>query len=628
MVSVRVMICVVGMSVGSWGALVANAQSEITPPNFQGVAHAARYERFAVAADHPLASEAGAAMLAKGGNAVDAAVAASFTLSVVRPFSCGIGGGGFMVISLPDPKGADGARIERAINYREMAPSGATQDIYEQIGLERASVDGAMASAVPGTVAGLLYALETYGTLDRATVMEPAIRAAREGFATDQAYMGAALRLTERFVLNKHYQTRFAFVWERFLGSGAIALGDIVKNPEQAEVLEAIARDGASAFYEVREGSLASRMIEEVNRDRLSSIKAGVRPAAWFTPEDFTLPRVEDDAPLVVGFMGRRVLLMPPPSSGGVAIAQVMGLAERRQLAKAWSEGENGATPARYAHLLAESFKFAFADRAAYLADARFVPVPLEMLLGAERLDDFAARINPGRAYGPDRYGDLLMVPDDGGTSHISVIDGKGGAVACTETINTEFGSLFVVSGTGFCMNNQMDDFTTERGGVNAYGLRQSEKNMPEPGKRPLSSMSPTIVMGPSGGQSGAESGGESGVEEAGVEVVAGASGGPRIITATTQAIFNVLIRKMDASEAVARKRMHHQWIPAHLEVERGFDDQEFMRGLGTSIWLQKLRHEVVETDRGAVVQMVVRSRDGAIEAASDPRKGGRPAGQ
>jgi gamma-glutamyltranspeptidase/glutathione hydrolase len=598
----------------------SHAQSEVTPPEFGGIAHAARYERFAVAADHPVASEAGAAMLAKGGNAVDAAVAASFTLSVVRPFSSGIGGGGFMVISLPDARGADGVRIERAINYREMAPSGATQDIYEQIGLERASVDGAMASAVPGTVAGLLYALETYGTLDRATVMEPAIRAAREGFATDEAYMGAALRLTERFVLNRHYQTRFAFVWERFLGSGAIALGDIVKNPEQAAVLGAIARDGASAFYEVKEGSLAERMIQEVNQDRLLSVKAGVRPVAWFTPADFTLPRVEDDAPLVVRFMGRRVLLMPPPSSGGVAIAQVMGLAERRELAKAWSEGENGATPARYAHLLAESFKFAFADRAAYLADARFVPVPLEMLLGAERLDDFAARINPGRAYGPDRYGDLLGIPDDGGTSHVSVIDGKGGAVACTETINTEFGSLFVVSGTGFCMNNQMDDFTTERGGVNAYGLRQSEKNMPAPGKRPLSSMSPTIVMGPSGGEGGGE-GGE-------VEVVAGASGGPRIITATTQAIFNVLIRGMGAGEAVARKRMHHQWIPSVLEVERGFDEQESMRGLGTSIWLQKLRHEVVQTDRGAVVQMVVRSKDGVIEAASDPRKGGRPAGE
>lgn len=559
-----------------------------------------RYTRYAVAADHPLASEAGAEMLAKGGNAVDAAVAASFTLSVVRPFSCGIGGGGFMALSLPGKK--DGERIELALNYREVAPSGAGKHVYERVENERASLDGGMACAVPGTVAGLLHALETYGTLDRATVLEPAIRAAREGFVVDKAYEGAAIRVTERFVLNPAYKERFAFTWERLLGSGSIKVGDVIRNPEQGAVLEAIARDGANAFYS---GEIARTMREAVNADARLSGHAGARD--WFGEKDFALFKIEDAQPLKIEFLGRKILLMPPPSSGGIAMAQTLGIAERRELAKLWSEGNAGL----YAHVLAESFKFAFADRANYLADPAFVPVPVAKLMGDARLDDFASRLDLMRAYGPDYYGEPGQIKDDGGTSHVSVIDASGGAVAITETINTEFGSLLAPPGLGFCLNNEMDDFTTRREKANVFGLRQSVKNLPEPGKRPLSSMSPTIVVGASG-----------------PEIVAGASGGPRIITATTQAVLNVMVRGMGAGDAVAARRMHHQWLPAQLEIERGFDEREVMRGLGVSMWLRKLHHDVKETDRGAVVQMVVRRGDGALEAASDPRKGGRPAGK
>lgn len=584
------------------------AQSETAPAALPTSGFSATFDHYAVAADHPIASAAGAEMLAQGGNAVDAAVAASFTLSVVRPFSCGIGGGGFMVISLPPKNNTpDAPRIERAINYRELAPRGARKNIYESLKKDRASLDGGLASAVPGTVAGLLYALETYGTLDRAAVLAPAIRAAREGFAVDAAYMRSAMSATERFVVNKDYQTRFAFTWERLLGAGAIKLGDTIKNPEQAALLEAIAQDGASAFYA---GPFAASMIECVNADAHT---AGLGPVKWFTEQDLKLPRVSDTEPLTTTFLGKRVLLMPPPSSGGIAIAQILGLAERRELAKLWTEGNT----ASYAHQLVESFKFAFADRAEYLADPKFSPVPIDKLLSAERLDNFASRITPSTSHGPEYYGEPGQIGNDGGTSHISVIDAAGGAVACTETINTEFGSFLVVPGSGFCLNNQMDDFTTRRDRPNAYKLTQSDKNMPEPGKRPLSSMSPTIVLD---------------ADNTPV-LVAGASGGPRIITATTQAILNVLIRNMPASDAVAAKRMHHQWLPSVLEIERGFDDTEIMRGLGVSMWMRKLHHDVKETGSGAVVQMVARRPDpttgtSRLDAASDPRKGGSPAGE
>ncbi|MCW5767438.1 MAG: gamma-glutamyltransferase [Phycisphaeraceae bacterium] len=588
---------------------VASAQSETAPAAVPTSGFSATFTHFAVAADHPVASAAGAEMLAKGGNAVDAAVAASFTLSVVRPFSCGIGGGGFMLISLPPKDSKPNApRIERAINYRELAPRAARKNLYESLDQDRASLDGALAAGVPGTVAGLLYALETYGTLDRATVLAPAIRAAREGFQTDGAYMRAAINATERFVINKDYQTRFAFTWERFLGSGAIALGDTIKNPEQAALLEAIARDGAAAFYS---GTFGKSLIEHVNADALITYTAGgrnpPRNAAWFTEQDFKLPRVDDGEPLTVEFLGKRVLLMPPPSSGGIAIGQILGLAERRGLATLWAEGNS----ASYAHQLAESFKFAFADRANYLADPKFTAIPVKKLLGAQRLDDFARRINPSHSYGPEYYGEPGQIKIDSGTSHISVIDGRGGAVACTETINTEFGSYLAVPGSGFCLNNQMDDFTTRLDRPNAYGLRQSEKNLPEPGKRPLSSMSPTIVL-----------------DADAPIIVAGASGGPRIITATAQSILNILVRNMNAADAVAAKRMHHQWLPSVLEIERGFDDREIMNGMGVSLWLRKVRQNVKDATSGAVVQLIHRTPAGTLDAVSDPRKGGAPAGE
>jgi gamma-glutamyltranspeptidase / glutathione hydrolase len=559
------------------------------------VKYAATFERQAVAADHPVASAAGAEILAAGGNAVDAAVAASFTLSVVRPFSCGIGGGGFMVIAIPPLHGKPA--INTAINYRETCPAGVGPEYYEKLGEDGkdAPKHGGKAVATPGTIAGLLYALEKYGTLDRARVLAPAIRVAREGFAADAAYVSAANETIAKFEKHPEWKTRFAFTWERFLGSGTVHEGDQIKVPEQAAALELIVHDGLKAF---REG--------EIGRTICAAAKAD---GGTLAPEDLKTYRPAEVEPIRFEALGRTFLTMPPPSSGGVALAQTLGILERRDAAGMVKREEW----APYAHTLIEGFKHAFADRAEWMADPAFVEVPVKRLLSKEYLDARAAKIQRAQTQGPESYGTRAAPPDDGGTSHLCVVDAHGGAVSCTETINLLFGSLLAVPQFGFILNDQMDDFTTRRGEPNAFKLTQSDKNLPAPGKRPLSSMTPTIVLDARGD----------------VEAVAGASGGPRIITGTTQVLLNALLLGLPAGEAVSRPRMHHQWMPNLLEIEEGYPGR--WEGIEVRLWMQKLHHQVIPAKEHCVVQLIKRTVvDGVTrwEAASDPRKGGRPAGK
>lgn len=552
-------------------------------------ASAALFPRGCVAADQPLASRAGARMLAMGGNAVDAAVAASFALSVVRPYSCGIGGGGFMVIHLGEGPG-DTRSI--ALNYREVTPSGVDPLFYERAPDADASTRGGTAAAVPGTVAGLLHALERYGTLNRATVLAPAIEAARDGFVADEHFAAAARGAARKFQEHPEYRARFAFVWERFLRRGEIAAGDVIRNPEQARALGLIARDGAAAFYR---GEIARAIVAAVRRD------GGV-----MTMDDLGAYPVGESKPLSFRYGGRRFLVMPPPSSGGTAMAEALGVLERLP-----STGDDEATRL---HELAEAFRHAFADRAEWLADTAFEEVPVTRLMSEDYLLSLAARVRADRAGKPEEYGSrraaTMTAPvEDGGTSHLCAVDRWGNAVACTETINLEFGSMLAVSEFGFCLNNEMDDFLTRRGEANAFGLTQSDRNLPAPGKRPLSSMSPTIVLG----------------EDGRVEAVAGASGGPRIITATTQALLNVLVRGMDAQESVGSPRLHHQWMPDRLELERAYRAIEGAEA--TAAALRARGHAVEFTGGEANVQLIRRVEKG-WEAACDPRKGGRPAGE
>ena len=559
---------------------------------------AATYAHGAVAADHPLASEAGARMLRLGGNAVDAAVAASFTLSVVRPQSCGIGGGGFMVISLPDDP--THGRVLTAINYRETAPAASTPDMFETTTLPDASTRSGLAVAVPGTVAGLLHALERYGTLDRATVLQPAIDAAVGGFEADTAYVDAvrssAAKLTEAERAGR------PALWRTLLHEGEVAVGDGVRNLQHAGVLAAIAEQGRDGFYA---GRVAAQVVDTAP------------PAPGNPPRDAVRDyRPVEVAPLSFSFDGSTILAMPPPSSGGVTMCEALGILEHLGLTR--PDGER-LSPVLGTHLLIESWKHAFADRAEWLADPAFGDVPTGTLLHPTYLGTRAAIIDPDRTQPPGVYGTrngdagARALPDDSGTSHISVVDQWGGAVACTETINLEFGSMLAVEGGGFCLNNEMDDFTTVRGEANAFGLVQSDRNLPEPGKRPLSSMSPTIVLDADGR----------------VVAVAGASGGPRIITGTMQVLLSVLVSHMSAADAVAEPRLHHQWVPDVVRLEpalRSGDDDTLSNNARRRDGLVLRGHTLGEIDSVGVVQLIVRDAAG-LHAACDPRKGGRPAG-
>jgi len=549
------------------------------------------YPGGAVAADHAIASRAGVELLRAGGNAVDAAVAASFTLSVVRPQSCGIGGGGFMVIRLSnDPRHGT---LTTTVNYRETCPGAYGPDFYEKDPDPDASSRGGKSVAVPGTVAGLLYTLEKYGTRPRAEVLAPAIRAAEEGFVADKHYADSVKEVMEWFEKSPERPARSPFFYEQYLKRGAARAGDLIRVPEQSAALRMIAERGADGFYH---GPVAAAMLHAVARD-----------GGRMTEADLAAFTVVEAPPLVSNFMGRDLYMMPPPSSGGIVVAQVTEMLELRrdQLAAA---GHNSVA---YIHLVTESLKHAFADRAAWLGDPAFVEVPVGTLLDPDYIKARTGLFNAARTLTPDRYGTRPggagqpAIPEDHGTSHLSAVDSMGNAVACTETVNLIFGSLIAVPEYGFVLNDEMDDFTTRPGKPNAFGLAQSIRNAPAPGKRPLSSMTPMIAT-----------------DERGVLLVAGGSGGPRIITGSLEAALNVLVFDLPAGEAVALPRFHHQWQPDRLGLE------DPLRATPTESGLRSLGHATERRDMVGSVQLIRRAVGGTgWDAASDPRKGGVAAG-
>jgi gamma-glutamyltranspeptidase/glutathione hydrolase len=567
-----------------------------------------------VAADHGWAQWAGEEMLRRGGNAVDAAVATSLALSVVRPDSCGIGGGGFMLIHLENHPEHGTADI--ALNYRETCPAGVGPDTYAQWDDDpTASRVGGRAVAVPGTVAGLLHALEKYGTLDRTTVFAPAIRLARKGWMADAHHVKTARSIGETFDRSPAYRDRFGFV-EKMTAGGSVGRGQTLYNQEQAHALARIADLGADEFYQ---GTIAHAIVGTVRDD------GGV-----LTLDDLANYRVQETRPIRVplgdAFGGRTLLVMPPPSSGGIAIAQVFAMLDHLARDAGFVYPHAGDPEPRDARMLIEAMKHAFADRARFLADPAYAEVPVGPMLDPANLADAARRIAAGGIAPPESAGvyrpafiDDASIPEDGGTSHISVVDAMGNAVACTETINLAFGSMLAVDWYGFCLNNEMDDFTTVRGRANAFGLTQSDDNLPEPGKRPLSSMSPTIVLDPDGS----------------VYAVAGASGGPRIITATMQALLRVLLGDASAAQAVSAPRLHHQWQPDAVFVESWTDTWTRRRAesagdagrVGLRASLDEIGYAVrVREDIGAcqLIRRVEPANGAAIrryEAAADPRK-------
>jgi gamma-glutamyltranspeptidase/glutathione hydrolase len=540
----------------------------------------------AVAAEHRLASEAGVEILKAGGNAVDAAVAALLAAGVVNPSSSGLGGGGFMLVYIARD------RSVHAIDFRETAPQAAHRDLFlrdlspsereafsrDGKVVETLSQRGGLAIAAPAEPRGFAYALERYGTMSFAEVAAPAVRLARDGFAAEAFFVDAITRNRDTLAADANLRA------ELLRGDGTpYAVGETVKRPMLAETLTQLSELGVESFYS---GDIA--------RDIVAATKAS---SGILALSDLSGYRVKERAPIASTYRGHRVYGMPPPSSGGGAIAAALLLLAPYDL------NQIAASPATYLHLFAETDKAVFADRARYYGDPDMVKVPLGMLLSPARAAKIRARFSAVRPLPASTYA-AGAAASDAGTSHVSVIDRDGNAVACTSSVNTAFGSK--VGARGFPLNNTMDDFATKPGAANAFGLVGTEANAVAPGKRPLSSMSPTIVVGPDGR----------------VRLVAGASGGPLIISATLQTLLNVIDLDMNVDAAVVAPRIHHQWQPDVIISEESVPAE-------VRASLTRRGHIIKLIPSLAATSAVTRSttRDGAhISASSDPRKGGVPA--
>ena len=545
------------------------------------------YRNGAVAADHPIASEIGVDILKAGGNAVDAAIAVNAALGVVRPYSCGLGGGGFLVMYSEKTGNA------WAMNARETAPPGVWESYYLDLrssgGPAEASRYGGHAVAVPGTPSGLFLAHAEHGSLPMKELLAPAARVAREGFAADDHFVSAVKSLQRTRERLPWTKTISKWTWSQWCHEGAVRTGTRLKNPALARTLERLGSEGISAWRsgEIPEG--LARAARDSGGKLSANAIAGYRASGCS-------PLVIDDA-----FAGDTLVTMPPPSSGGIALAQILGMHEEHLREAGWP----GTPDLASNHQLVEAMKVAFALRARYLADPDFAPVPTEALLDPAYIEELSTTIEPDRARTAKEIGLAAQLPEDRGTSHLSVIDRDRTAVAWTSTINGTFGSLVGDPVSGVVLNNEMDDFTTSLGEGNLFGLRQSEWNAPEPGKQPLSSMSPSIM-----------------VDEAGrIRAIAGASGGPRIISGTLQVLLGMRYWGRDATEAVAVPRLHHQWMPDAIAWEDG------ARGPNDGSALEAMGHRFEKSSRGIGVVQAIRVADSGFEPASDPRKGGTAAG-
>jgi gamma-glutamyltranspeptidase / glutathione hydrolase len=482
-----------------------------------------------VAAQEKIAAQVGADILKAGGNAVDAAVAVGFALAVTHPQAGNIGGGGFMLIALA------GTKKITSIDYRETAPAAASRDMFldESGNVDRDKARYSRASSgVPGTVAGLLYALEHYGTMPRERVLAPAIKLAEEGFPISYGLAFALAKGHERFEADESSQAYFEHP-----GREPYKAGEILRQPDLARTLKAISSFGAQGFYE---GPVAGLIVAEMKRGR-----------GLITLDDLRAYRPVEREPVRGTYLGYEIVSMPPPSSGGVHVIQMLNILEGYDLAKL------GHNTADTIHRLVEAMRRAYADRAKYLGDPGFVKVPLAGLVSKEYAAKLRAGIDLAHA---TKSADVSagQPPSAEGeqTTHFSVMDRFGNAVSNTYTLNLSFGSGYSVDGAGFLLNNEMDDFSSKPGAPNAFGLLGGEANAIAPGKRPLSSMAPAIVL-----------------KDGAPYLVTGSPGGSTIITVVLQEILNVLAFNMNVAEATADSRVHHQWQPDTVITERGISD-------------------------------------------------------
>jgi len=542
----------------------------------------ARGSREMVAADSEFASRAGLEMLQSGGNAIDAAAAVSFALAVTRPYSTGLGGGGFMIARL-----ADGRIVVQ--DFRETAPAGATTDMCAKAARERPdgpspSEFGYLAVGIPGLVAGRCQALAQFGTMPLAKTLQPAIRLAREGFPVDEDYVKNARDVLANYEKYSSLKDSCNYVYRTHMGSGTLRkVGDKLVQPELGKLLERLAAEGPDLFYK---GSVGQAIVREMKKH------GGI-----ITEADLANYRPKLREPLLATYHDYKLILMPSPSSGGIALAETLNILETFNLPAIVKH-----VPGLALHYQIEAMKHAFADRSQWLGDQDFVEVPMERLMSKSFAAALARQIEPDGVSEIKRYGSSGM-PKDAGTSHFCIADQFGNVVVSTETINTEFGSLAAVDEWGLILNNEMDDFTAEPGKPNAFGLIQSDRNAIAPGKKPLSSMCPTIVL-----------------KDDKPFLLIGASGGPRIITSVLNVFLGVTDFGLSLEDAIMRVRPHHQWQPDEVSFDR-----EPPTELAAA--LTKRGHKLSEKRKSGVVQAILSDGEGWI-GASDPRKGGKPAGR
>jgi gamma-glutamyltranspeptidase/glutathione hydrolase len=517
-------------------------------------------------------------VLKRGGNAVDAAVATGFAMAVTYPRAGNIGGGGFMIIHSAE------RHEDIAIDYRETAPAAMTRDVF--LGADgkpdiAKSRDSALGIGVPGTVAGLSLALEKYGSgkFTLADLLKPAIDLARDGFVIADD-LGDTLGFGQRRL------ARWPTATKIFSGADGRPLrdGDTLVQSDLAATLSAISTQGPRGFYE---GPVAEKLA-----------KAVVDAGGIMTSDDLKSYRAVIRTPVRGSYRGYDIVSMPPPSSGGVVLLETLNILEGFPM----GEMKQGSTPSL--HLMIEAMKRAYADRARYLGDPDFISAPVATLMSKAYAAKQRAGIDPERA---TPWTDALSAtpPREGSnTTHYSIVDSAGNAVSNTYTLNFPYGVGLVAEGTGVLLNNELDDFTAAPGAANAFGLVGFEANLPGPGKRPLSSMSPTIVL-----------------KDGKPVLVTGTPGGSRIISAVLQVVVNVLDYHMDIAQAVAAPRLHHQWLPDEVRVERGFAED-------TLAALRAKGHKVIEPLGQTSANSIAVTPNGLL-GAPDPRtRGAEAAGQ
>lgn len=533
-----------------------------------------------VASVSEIASRVGVDILKRGGNAIDAAVAVGLALAVVWPSAGNIGGGGFMVIRLANGK-------TTTIDYREMGPAAAHRNVYLDSNgnyIPESSTYGHKAAGVPGSVAGMAYALEKYGTMKWTKVAEPAHKLAADGFPVwrqlELSLKGASKELS-----------RYPETKRIFLRDGKFYTeGEIFKQPELAATFARMIKHGPREFYEGKTAALIE-----------ASMKRAMDGGNWITVEDLKNYRVVEREPLRGVYRGYEVITMPPPSSGGVALIQMLNILERYNLK------ELGFGSAASTHLKVEAMRRAFADRAHYLGDSDFVKVPIAGLTSRKYADALATTIDLRHASSSKEigYGNPSSYESEE-TTHYTIVDRDGNVVSTTTTINDSFGNKITVEGAGFLLNNEMDDFAPKPGTYNAYSLIQGEANAVAARKRPLSSMTPTIVL-----------------KEGKLWFAIGSPGGPTIINTVMQVISNVVDYEMTIQQAIDAPRVHHQWLPDQIVYETmGLiaDTINVLRGMG---------HKLTDRPRymGDAHGIMIEEKTNMRLGASDPRLNGRAIG-